>query len=293
MFKGELNFSPKLSFISKELKKEIIDVAVYSILAGAGGSIVFSLDKIIINQYMGLSSTGVYTIAFFFGSLVVIPSRPLLRISGTLIADAWKRDDRKYILDIYLRSCVNQFIIAAFLFGGIWINIDNIQTILGPDYEGVKWVIFFIGIANIFDMVTGANAQVIGYSKHYRVSLYFLLILIVFVVVAMFLFIPIWGITGAAVAIAASLFLNNLMRYLYILFKFKMQPFTVKFLLVPMAFGIAYFLSSLMNQLQLIPDILFRSSIFTIIFGGLILGFRVSGDVNMILQKMINRTTNE
>ena len=89
-----------------------------------------------------MNNTGVYTIAFYFGTLVVIPSRPLLKISGTLIADAWKDNDLKKINNIYYKSCINQFIIGGFLFLGIWANIDNILTILGPDYQQSKWVIF-------------------------------------------------------------------------------------------------------------------------------------------------------
>lgn len=283
----EFSLKPKLDFVTKDLKKEIISVALFSILTGVGGSLVFNLDKIIINQMLGLSSTGIYTVGFFFGILVLIPSRPLLRISGTLVAEAWKRDDKKYIADIYSRSCINQFIIAAFLFGGIWINIDNILVILGPEYTETKWVIFFIGLANLVEMATGGNAQVIAYSKHYRVMLYFLLVLVAFVIVLMILLIPVWGIVGAAVAIAIAIFANNLMRYIFILRKFKMQPFTMKFLLVPVAFGVAYFLSNLLNQLQLFPDILIRSIIFTVVFGGLILLFRVSDDVDGILRKVL------
>jgi len=206
-----------------------------------------------------------------------------------LVAEAWKRDDRKYIADIYLRSCINQFIIAAFLFGGIWINIDNILVILGPDYEGVKWVIFFIGLANLVEMATGSNAQVIAYSGYYRVMLYFLLVLVILVIVLMILLIPVWGIVGAAIAISIAILINNFMRYIFILRKFKMQPFTTKFLLVPVAFGVAYFTSSLLNQLQLIPDILIRSIIFTAVFGGLILFFRVSDDVDGIIGKLLRR----
>ena len=287
--KGELNLKPKPGFITKKLKKEMMDVALFSILIGAGGSLVFSIDKILVNQILGLSDTGVYTIAFFFGTLVLIPSRPLLRISGTLISDAWKRDDREYISDIYSRSCINQFVVAAFLFGGIWINIDNILIILGPDYEGAKWVIFFIALANVIEMATGANAQVIAFSKHYRVALYFLLILIFMVVLSMFLFIPKWGIVGAAVAIALSVFLNNLMRYLFILRKYNMQPFTWKFLLVPVAFGTAYFLSGAFKHMPLIPDILLRSTLFSLVFGGLILLFRVSDDVNGLKNKLLKK----
>ena len=105
---------------------------------------------------LDLGSLGVYTIAFYFGTLVIIPSRPLLKISGTLIAYAWARNDLTQIRDIYYKSCINQFVIGGFLFLGIWANIDNILLILGPDYLQSKWVIFFIGLGYLFDMLTGA-----------------------------------------------------------------------------------------------------------------------------------------
>ncbi|MBN2819302.1 MAG: oligosaccharide flippase family protein, partial [Bacteroidales bacterium] len=59
LFRKELSFRPQLSFVDQNLKREMLSVAVYSILAGIGGSIVFQIDKIIINQVMGLSATGV------------------------------------------------------------------------------------------------------------------------------------------------------------------------------------------------------------------------------------------
>lgn len=287
--RGEINLKPNAGFITKKLSREMISVGIYSILAGVGGSLVFSIDKIVINQMIGLSNTGVYTIAFYFGTLVMIPSRPLLRISGTLIADAWKRNDVKYIFNIYRRSCINQFIIAAFLFGGIWINIDNILLILGPEYAESKWVIFFIGIANLIEMATGSNAQIIAFSKHYKVALYFLLVLVVLVLFTMIIFIPIYGIVGASIAITVSMFAYNLMRYLFILRKYKMQPFSIKFILVPIIFGIAFFFSTLLYKLPLIADIFARSIIFSVIFGGLVLWLKVSGDVNNIAVNFLNR----
>ncbi|MGM0407603.1 MAG: polysaccharide biosynthesis C-terminal domain-containing protein, partial [Bacteroidota bacterium] len=243
-------------------------------------NLVFNIDKIIINEMLGLSATGVYTIAFFFGTLVVIPSRPLLRISGTLIADAWRKNDLSYIDDIYKRSCLNQFIIGAFLFGGIWVNIDNILVILGPEYIDGKWVIFFIGLGYLIDMGTGANNRIIAYSKYYRMSLWFLLILIVLVISTMYLLIPVWGITGAAIAIALSFFANNLMRFLFLFKKYHFQPFSYRFLLIPGAFLLAYGIGTILPQLPLVWDILVRGSVFAVVYLLLVTGFRVSEDVN-------------
>ncbi|MGQ7867866.1 lipopolysaccharide biosynthesis protein [Sunxiuqinia sp. sy24] len=262
--KGEINLHSQLNFITSKLKKEIRSVAVYSILASLGSIFVFNIDKIAVNQLLDLSNTGVYTIAFYFGTLVVIPSRPLLKISGTLIADAWKRNDLNQIKDIYYKSCINQFIIGGFLFLGIWANIDNILAILGEDYLQSKWVIFFIGLGYLFDMLTGANAQVIAYSNYYRVALVFIIILIVLVISLLFLLIPIWGITGAGMAVAAALLLNNLMRFAFLFKKYKYQPFNSKFLLIATYYTAIYLTQILIPQQVLLWDIILRGGLITL-----------------------------
>ena len=165
-----------------------------------------------------------------------------MKISGTLVADAWKSNDIFKIKDIYYKSCLNQLIIGGFIFLGIWANIDNILIILGEDYIQSKWVIFFIGFGYLIDMSTGVNGLVISYSKYYRISLVFIGILIINVLLLMYLLIPFWGITGAAIAIASSLFFNNLMRYLFLLKKYHLQPFNYKFLLIVLFFSVLYFL---------------------------------------------------
>lgn len=290
LIKGDISIMPQLSFLNNNLISEMISVALYGILAGIGGSIVFSIDKIIINQMLGLASTGVYTIAFFFGTLVIIPSRTLIRISGTLIAEAFKKNDLKYISEIYHKSCLTQLIIGAFIFGGIWLNIENIISILGPEYNEAQWVIFFIGLGYLVDMTTGANGQIIAYSKHYKVALLFILILIVLVIILMYILVPKWGITGGAIAIAFSIIMNNIMRALFLKVKYDMQPFVWKFLVIIGVAIFAYTISSILPiQKKILPDILFRSSVFTVIYTILIFRLKVSNDINQALLKIINR----
>lgn len=283
--KGELNFRPQLHFISTGLRREIISVGLYSIFASLGYLIVFNVDKIMINQMLDLSNTGVYTIAFYFGSLVVIPSRPLLKISGTLIADAWAQNDIKKIDEIYYKSCINQFIIGAFLFVGLWANIDNILQILGDDYAQSKWVIFFIGIGYLFDMMTGANAQIISFSRYYRAGMVFIMFLLILVIILLYLLIPIYGITGAAIAIAVSLMLYNIMRYVFIFIKMKLQPFDWRTPVTALTFTGIYFVTTLVPKLPLIPDILVRGAIITILTLTILLSIPLSKEFTVLVEK--------
>nr|MDA3882774.1 polysaccharide biosynthesis C-terminal domain-containing protein [Bacteroidales bacterium] len=223
------------------------------------------------------------------GSLIAMPSRPLLKISGTLVADAWKKNDLQTIKDIYYKSCLNQLIIGGFLFLGIWANIDNILIILGDDYADAKWVIFFIGLGYLVDMATGANGHVIGLSKYYRVNLVFIGILIALTITLMYLLIPLWGIVGAAIAIAASLLINNLMRYLFLLWKYKMQPFNWKFLVVIGFYILVYFILLMIPELTLLLDVILRGSLIVIISFVFILAFPVSRDLRNIIRKIVKK----
>jgi len=283
--KGELNFTPNRTFLTKDLKKEVIDVALFSIVGSLGYLIVFNIDKIVINQMLDLSNTGVYTIAFYFGSLVVIPSRPLLKISGTLIADAWARNDIKKIEEIYYKSCINQLIIGSFLFIGIWANIDNIIQILGEDYAQSKWVIFYIGLGYLFDMATGANAQIISYSKYYRAGMVFIFFLLGVTIISLYLLIPLYGITGAAIAIAASLMIYNLMRYFFIYIKMRLQPFDWRIAVTILAFASIYFVTTLIPQLPLVADILVRGSLITLLSVFVLLMIPLSKEFNSLIEK--------
>jgi len=281
-WRGELSLRRPKGYISRPLRKEMIDVALFYILGGVGSLMVFNIDKIVINQMLDLRNTGVYTIAFYFGTLVVIPSRPLLKIAGTLIADAWEKNDRGKINEIYAKSCINQFIIGAFLFLGIWANIDNILEILGPDYAGSKWVIFFICFGYLIDMLTGVNGQIILLSKDYRISMWFMAGLVVLVVALLYFLIPVWGITGAAIAIALALFLNNLMRFLFLWVKYKMQPFNSKFLLVTAFYLAVYFLLLLIPRKELIVDLLMRGLIICGATGLFFWSVPVSEDIKLM-----------
>jgi O-antigen/teichoic acid export membrane protein len=285
-----INFKlPDKHVANKPMRREIASVAMFSLIGGLGSMIVFKLDKIIINQMLDLSNTGVYTIAFYFGSWVILPSRPLLKISGTLIADAWKKNDLKTIKDIYYKSCLNQLIIGGFLFLGIWANIDNILIILGDDYSGAKWVIFFIGLGYLIDMATGANAHVLVFSKYYRVNLIFISGLIVLVIALMYLLIPLWGIVGAAIAIALSLMLNNLMRYIFLFWKYRLQPFNWRFLLIIVFYSLSYLAVTFFPKMSLIPDILVRSGIIVILSLGFFWFVPISADIQKITAWMKNK----
>ena len=293
MIDRQFSLKSDYAFLDKGLRKKMINVSFFGILTSFSGILVLNIDSIMINEILDLGSTGIYSITFFFGTVVLLPSRPLLKISSVVIADAWKEENYKTINDVYYKSCLNQVIIGSLLFIGIWGNIHNVfnDYLLPPEYEPGRYVIFFISLASLIQLAGGTSNMILFTSKKYRIHTYLMLILVILLIASNLLLIPIMGIVGAAVASAGSFLVFNIIKYLYLRIKFGFKPYDYRILLVVMFAAIVYGINIILPKLDFFfYDILYRSVIMAVIYVFLIIISKVSGDINesyhSILQKI-------
>ncbi|WP_207426443.1 lipopolysaccharide biosynthesis protein [Pedobacter sp. SYSU D00535] len=286
----QLNLNPQLSFVTGEIRKKLVGMSLFAILTGSAPILVQSIDVLMVNRAFGLNEVAIYSIAFQFGTIITLPARSLYSISYTIIADSWKRNDLANIYTIYRKSCLNQLIAALFIFEVVWVNVDSIFLLIPPEYAAGKYVIFFIGLANLIDSATGTNGVILSTSKYFKYDSLFYLGMIGITILFNLLFIPMFGITGAAIAAAASYLVFNSFRYLFILKAFQMQPFSMKNLYVLIIGGIAYGAVYLLPRIDnLYIDVLVRSGILSAIYLLCIIGFKLSEDINGILMGYLNK----
>ena len=287
---GQFNLQFDFAFLNKKLLLSIGAVSLFSILNGFSVIMIQNVDLIMVNKMLGLDAAGVYAICFFFGIVVSLPARSIYKIANVAAAEAWKNGDRKTLLDIYEKSCITLFVIGSFLFLGVWLNIDNIIHILGPEYQLGKWVIFFIGLGCLMDMATGANSSLMGTSKYYKIQSYLLLVLVIVLVALNLVLIPLFGLTGAAVSSAAALGILNLLRYLFLYFKYDLQPYNRRFVWVILIGTVAYLIAfAIPVQFHYLFDILVRSAVFTLLFLIPIYFFKISTDLNKATDSFLKR----
>lgn len=290
-YQRRINFSFK--FVKTGMKdiKELIVYGFYAILNTAGSTIVTKIDIIMLSSLAGLDKTGIYTIAMFMGSVIETPKRTLTQISVPFIADAWKENNLKKIETLYKQTALNQLITGFFLFSIIWINIDNIFNIIpnGEIFKEGKYVLFFLGLARLFDLALGANAEIIGLSKYYRVNIVISMILVIVTIITNYIFIPIYGIVGAALASAIAIFSYNIARFLYIWYAFKMQPIDFKFLKALTALvGIFVVVNFLPLHFHAIINIMISSALLGLGYFIAIYQFNISDELrNTLLGVMI------
>lgn len=286
---GQLIFKPDFKMFNRHMVKTLAGVSFFGIISSATGVITINIDRVMIEHYLGLDPTGIYTIAFFFGTLVVLPSRPLSKVAGPFVANAWKKGDKVELKMLIQKSSLYQMIIGVLILIGIWANIDNVFEILPKEYLPGKYVILLIGLAYLLDMSIGVAHSVITNSKYYYMGAAFNVMLVILVIVTNILFIPEYGIIGAALASALSKLITNTLRFLYIWMKFGLQPYNYKYLLVLLTGGFSYscgyFLPGMSN---FILDIIIRSILIITVFVSLILLFKISEEINNRFRNLFN-----
>jgi O-antigen/teichoic acid export membrane protein len=290
-----LFLKPDRLFFKSPLIKEIFIFAGLISMGNASGVIITNIDSIMLSAYTGFRNTGIYTIAFFIAAFISVPKKSLSQVLVPLVSEANKNNDKIKLNDLYKKSAITQLIIGGFLFLLIWVNIENIFKLIphGSVYSQGKWVVFIIGLGNMFDMTTGINQEIVGTSKYYKIDLLFYPVLsIVAIGVNMFL-IPVYGMTGAAIAATFTVFLLNTIRFIFIYIVFKIQPFsrnTIKaFLIFALMMMINGFLPGIYHHF--IYDIIYRSFILSVFFISLVLFMNVSEDISIASKKIISKVT--
>lgn len=281
--KGELFLKPNFAYLKTTLVKRMANYGLFAVLGGMTTLIVNNIDIIMLGSLAGLTETGVYAIAFYIGSVIIVPQRSLGKIAPSVVAKHLKEKNYDEIERIYKSSSINQMVPGLLIFIGVVANLHNLNDILPDAYASASPVIIIIGISKLIDMTAGINGAIILNSKYYRFDLISMIILIIFSISLNYWLIPILGMTGAAIATATSLFLYNLIKGIYVWIKFKMQPFSSR-ILVLIGFSSIVLFGSLqtVNLDNTYLDILIRSVAITLIYSFGVLSLNISEEVNSI-----------
>lgn len=287
--KKYLFLTPDFTIFKSKYFKEISVYGSFILMGNALGIVIINLDTLFLSAYSGFRNVGIYTISFFIATFIEIPKKSLSQVLIPLISQANKDNDIKLLNLLYKKSGITQLLIGGIIFLVLWINIDNIFKLIpkGSIYSQGKWVVFFIGMSKMFDMFMGINMEIVGTSKYYKFDLGLYPFIALFSIAANLIFIPIYGITGAAIATFCTMFLINLIRFLFLLLKYEIQPFSYKTLIALFLFGILFLINKVLPTIEnhFILDIIFRSLIITTIFSISTFYLNISKDVNSILSR--------
>lgn len=248
-------------------------------------------NTILLGSRESLSSAGIFDIATFMATFLLVPKRSIQAAASATIARALKERDHARIERVYRKSAATLLIAGLAILCLLWLNIDHIFDLYKPEYRAGKYVVLVIGIANLIDLATGLNYDILVNSKLWKLHFFLSIAVVIIFLPVTYILVVHYGIMGSAYGILISLFIYNLLRCFLLWWKFKMQPFSRRTLWIVVAGLAAYFCAAraLPDLKNIFLDSILRSAIFCAIFTAWVLAGRLSEDVTELYEMMLLR----
>tara|TARA_R110002096_G_scaffold145914_5_gene304095 strand:- start:89 stop:1549 length:1461 start_codon:yes stop_codon:yes gene_type:complete len=222
-------FSIKLPVITFKKVNNLSRILKYSsliIIAGSIATILLDVDKVMLGYYIPIEEIAYYSVAIFIAAVIAVPQRAMHQILLPLSAKYLNERDFEALDDLYKRSSLNLFIVGGFIFLLIVLNINQLYLIIPEEFSVGLFVVFIISIAKLYDSLLGSNNAILFNSDYYRIVLVLGVILVILMVLLNMIFIPLFGINGAAIATFLAIFFYNSIKLFFVYKKFKILPFT-------------------------------------------------------------------
>lgn len=219
---------------------EFLSYGSYSLLDSGANILVTRLDGIMISYLLLLGNVQEYNMAINMATVIMLPWRSLVASAVPYVSENFHQNRFDRINEIYRRISNNLMLIGGFIFIGIVVNLDELLLLIPDNYTTIKYSVIFLGIAKMVDMTSSINGQILVISPYYRYNLYFNLVLIGITVLTNFIFIPIYGITGSAIATLIAVSTFNLAKGWFLYRMYKFNPFNKNTLVIFLGLLIIY-----------------------------------------------------
>ncbi|WP_407356571.1 flippase [Methanolobus sp. WCC5] len=208
---------PTWSFFKTDILRDVLRFGFYVVLGNSIGYIYIHIDSLMIGYYLNETELGFYTVALVFVQGITLISSSIQSVTNPIIAKNYAKKEYESILKL-LKSVPPKTLLISFiitllliLFGKTLIVII-FEVVFLPAYSPLIILLVGYTIYSAFNSI-GTFYSSIGYVQlSYKVALISAAINIMLNI----LFIPKYGIVGAALASSTSLILLTVMHFILI-----------------------------------------------------------------------------
>lgn len=286
-------FSIKIPVITFKRVSNIRNILKYSLLiiiAGSIATILLDIDKVMLGKYIEIKKIAYYNVAIFIAAVIAVPQRSMHQILLPLSAKYLNERDFDALDDLYKKSSLNLFVISGFIFLLITLNINQLYQLIPEEYSVGIYVVLLISVAKLYDSLLGSNNAILFNSDYYRIVLLLGVCLVVLMIILNIIFIPMFGINGAALATFFAIVVYNSIKLFFVYRFFKILPFTINTLKT----GGLILASALLFYFWEFPfhpiiNIALKSLLITLTYIYLVYVFNFSEDISSIINKLLKR----
>lgn len=227
---GDRTLRHDWNFITPELKSKVLKYAGFLMLATISGNVIQQMDVFMLSGVKGLYSAGIYTIVIYMAEIVNMPSRNITPISTPLAAEAMKEGNTARAQQLYRQVSIHQMLASTVLLMIVWINLDNIFAIIpnGEKFAEGRWAVLFLGLSKVVYGTLNFGNTLISFSKYYYWTLFIAIILAAISIGSNLYFIPLYGLSGAALASLLTVLVSYAYQQYIVQVKIKTNPFSFK-----------------------------------------------------------------
>jgi len=288
-YKKQLFIKPKISLKWKRLFGIMMSYGLFSTFNNMSFLLLSSIDAFMVAGMLTLGAAGIYTTIMYLTNLLLVPYKSITNVSIPLVAEYWKNKNIVGIESLYKKVSSTGIAVSGAIFLLIWINIDSFFYFTTPEYSAGKYVFLILGIGRLIDIVTGLNGIILLTSKRYKMDLVFTLSLVFVTIFTNWIFIPLYGINGAALATMISISIYNIAKLLYVKYKFGIHPFQIKQLTVPILILLITFIFSFVGRLEnVFADLLVKSIVAGLLYAVPLFFIKLSTEINLEIIKHLN-----
>ena len=270
---------------------DISSILTYSFtifLAGSAGSLIIDIDKFMIPQLEEIKQTAFYAVAIFAATIVEVPARAMWQILNPLVATAVNENNFKEVNRLYRRSALNLVVVSGWFFLLINLNSEALFSLLPNEgYQNATFVVLYISLAKLITMIFGCGGAIISNSSFYQISLVFSVVMALGVSILNMVWIPLYGIDGAALATLVVVGLSIAVKVMYLQFKIKAHPLSWNLLKVLISVAILYTSFQYIDwTLSPIIQIILTSAMVSCLYFLIVAQFKLSDDLLRLVKRI-------
>lgn len=221
-------YTPKINFQFPQNLRSVLKFTSLILIAASVAMVLLDLDKVMIEYFLPIENVAIYGIMVYIATVISVPQKAMHQITHPMTAQMLNLKDIKGLEDLYKKSSVNLLIISSLIFILIITNVNQLYELIPEEYELSILVVLLISLVKLYDNFLGNNNSILFNSDYYRLILAVGVILALLAFVLNLIFIPIFGIEGAAMASFLAFALYNTSKIYLVYSKFGLLPFSSK-----------------------------------------------------------------
>jgi len=233
-----LRILPSLRGPSVPMYRSILAFSLPLVAVQGMGMLNNQLDIYMLGYFLTSARVGIYNIALQLGNLLTAVIAAVAFLLPPVLTRLHEKGKQKEMLDTYQGLTKWMLLIAIPIFAILFFAPELvISTMFGSNYTEGSTVLRILLIGKLFGILLGLNSSsLIALGDNKTVS-YLVFIQVLLNLLINVLFIPRFGIEGAAIALTSAVIIGDILGSLILFKKYGLHPFTGSILIPLTLFG--------------------------------------------------------